>query len=92
MPPESINESAWTIYQNAKDPEVNKKAIGWLKAIIENQTNWELIDTYAALLFKDKDYMQAKKYAQIAIEEGKKKNADVSETEKLLEKINTELK
>ena len=92
MPPESINESAWTIYQNSKDPEVIKQAIGWMKSIIDKEPNWEWFDTYASLLYKNRDYKQAKKYALMALEEGTKKKADVGETEKLLEKINSELK
>lgn len=92
LQPESINESAWRIYQNADDKNAIKKAISWMKNIIEKETNWEWLDTYASLLYKNNELKQAKKYAQMAIDEGKKKNANVEETEKLLEKINTELK
>ena len=44
-------------------------------------------DTYAALLFKDKQYVSAERHARQAIEIGRKSEEDVSSTEKLLEQI-----
>ena len=58
-----------------------------MKLAIEKDPGYAEIDTYAALLFKDKQFAQAEKYAILAIETGKKANEDVKETEELLELI-----
>jgi len=50
-----------------------------------------LLDTYAALLYKNGELTKAKEYAETAIASGKKENEDVSETEALLKKINAAL-
>lgn len=50
-----------------------------------------LLDTYAALLFKNGELKKAKQYAELAISTGKKENEEVNETESLLKKINASL-
>ena len=54
--------------------------------------DYAVLDTYAALLYKDKNYKDAKVYAEKAISSGKESGEDVKETQSLLEKINAELK
>ena len=46
------------------------------------------MDTYAALLYKAKNYSKAKTIAEKAIKIGTADGEDVSETQKLLAKIN----
>jgi hypothetical protein len=58
---------------------------------VEKRPTYMLLDTYAALLFKNGELKKAKQYAELAIETGKKENEEVRETEVLLKKINGSL-
>jgi hypothetical protein len=50
------------------------------------------VDTYAALLFKLKQYKSAQLQAKRAIELGKNENLEIKETENLLLKIEAAMK
>jgi hypothetical protein len=86
-----LNSYSWSIYEICDDPAVIKMATEWMKTAIEKSNTYAYLDTYAALLYKGKDYLMAQKYAQIAIDEGKKEGEEVNETEELLTKINAAL-
>ena len=83
----AINSFAWDIYEKAEDPEALMKAEEWMKEVIAIEPNYMFLDTYAALLYKNKKYDEAAKYAEMAIETGKKSGENVAETQELLEKI-----
>ncbi len=88
LSPNLLNEYAWTIYLNADDPTAIKTAILWMENIVlKKDPQYAYYDTYASLFYKAKDYTKAKKAAVRAIEIGKANKEDVSETEKLLRKI-----
>lgn len=89
---DEINEYSWTIYENTEDRNLIEKAIGWMKPIIEKEPDYAMLDTYAALLYKAKNFGLAKKYAEEAIKIGKETKENVEQTEKLLENINSNLK
>jgi thioredoxin-related protein len=83
-----INNNCWTIYENAEDKEILEKAVEWMKPVIEAEPIWMYLDTYASLLFKTGNLEEALKYADLAIAAGKQEQQeDISETEKLREKI-----
>ncbi len=82
-----INNASWTIYEKVDDKKILKMAAGWMEQVVANQPKWMYLDTYAALLYKSGDLKQAEDVAVKAIETGKKEGQDVSETQKLLEKI-----
>lgn len=85
---DKINEYAWTIYEKSDDKTIIEKALFWIKPVIEKEPNYMNLDTYASLLYKSKNYAEAKIYAEKAIELGKKNNDNVDATMKLLDKIN----
>ena len=89
---ERINDICWNLYEVTDNPDIIKKAISWMSDFVDKEPNWMWMDTYASLLYKDKNYQQAKKYAELAIDLGKKQKENVESTEKLLEKIKAELK
>jgi len=89
---DNINEYSWTIYENCDDGNTLKKAVNWIKPVIERNPNYMNVDTYAALLFKTNDLPNAKKYAEEAIKLGLAEKQQVKETEALLEKINEKMK
>ena len=72
------------------NPDYIKKAIGWLKNVVSKSPVYANLDTYAALLYKDKQYNDAELYAKKAITAGKKTKDNVKGTEQLLEKIRKE--
>ncbi|MDT3739773.1 MAG: DUF255 domain-containing protein [Candidatus Kapabacteria bacterium] len=89
---EKINDYCWNLYEKCNEPEVLQKAVIWIKPIIEKSPNYMNLDTYAALLYKTKNYSDAKIYAEKAIEMGIKDKENVKSTEELLEKIKLEIK
>jgi hypothetical protein len=52
---ERINEYSWTIYEKTDDKKIIEKAIVWIKPVIEKEPNYLNLDTYAALLYKNKN-------------------------------------
>ncbi len=87
-----LNEAAWTIYEKCDDQVVLKQAAGWMKVVTENHPEYMYLDTYAALLYKTKDYTAARNFAELAITDGEKNGEDVSSTKSLLEMIKVKLK
>lgn len=87
-----LNEAAWTIYEKCDDQVVLKQAAGWMKVVIDTHAEYMYLDTYAALLYKTKDYTAARNYAELAITDGEKNGEDVSATKSLLEMIKVKLK
>lgn len=83
-----LNSYSWNVYEKCDDDQSIKLATSWIEKAVKMDSQYAYLDTYAALLFKGKNYDQAKSIAQKAIETGKKENEDVKETEGLLEKIN----
>jgi thioredoxin-related protein len=84
---EQINEHCWNIYEKCDDIEILNQALVWIKPVTESSPNYANLDTYAALLYKTKNYSLAQQMAQKAIEAGKSNKENVKATEKLLEKI-----
>ncbi|MGE3800672.1 MAG: DUF255 domain-containing protein [Candidatus Kapaibacterium sp.] len=83
-----INSLCWNIYEKIEDQAILAKATTWMKVGLEKEPdNWMYIDTYAALLYKTGNLVEAEKQARKAIQLGEEKGDDVSETKKLLEKI-----
>jgi thioredoxin-related protein len=86
----SINNAAWTIYEKSNDPAVVRTAIGWMEKVVTSKPIYMYLDTYAALLYKDKQYDKAEEWAVKAISTGKTEKENVKSTEELLEKIRKE--
>jgi thioredoxin-related protein len=84
---EELNEYGWAVYENCDNETVINDAAEWMKKLCEKNPSYPSLDTYAALLYKNKQYAEAEKTAMKAIETGKQNNEDVAETETLLEKI-----
>lgn len=82
-----INNNCWTLYEHTKDSATVHTAALWMKNVTDLEPNYTFLDTYAALLFRDKQYLEAEKIATMAIEAAKKENVPFQETELLLEKI-----
>lgn len=85
--PSTINSYCWDIYENCNDPEVIANACSWMERAINMDPQYAYLDTYAALLFKNKQFDQAEKYAKLAIKTGLENKEDVQSTEELLQKI-----
>ena len=63
-----------------------------MKKTLETDSQYAYLDTYAALLYKNKNYKEAEDYANQAITTGKKAKEDVKATEDLLAKVKTALR
>jgi len=86
-----LNSLAWGIYEGTYTESI-KQGIDLVKRAIEIMPDYTYYDTYAALLFKDGSLDEAKSMAIYAIELAKTKNKDYSETQNLLEKIESAIK
>lgn len=82
-----VNEMAWTMYEECDETLALMEVSTIMKHVVETDGGWAEYDTYAALLYKLERYEVAQPAAEKAIELGKAANANVSETEALLEKI-----
>ena len=89
---ESVNSLCWDVYEKCEDPTAIKAAVNEMKALIDKEPIYYYLDTYASLLFKQKDYAHAEEYAIKAIATGKQNNQKVGATEKLLENIRSSKK
>ena len=85
--PMMVNNYAWTLYEKCEDQDCIQKAVAWQKVVVEKDPQYGNLDTYAALLYKVKNYDEAITWAKKAIETGKKNKEDTKETENLLERI-----
>ncbi|MEO5674638.1 MAG: DUF255 domain-containing protein [Chitinophagales bacterium] len=84
---DEYNSCCWEIYEKSDDPELIRRAVIHMEKAVLAVKGYAQLDTYAALLFKDKQFEKAEKIADEAITMGKEKDQDVSSTEALLEKI-----
>ncbi|MCA1762426.1 MAG: thioredoxin family protein [Flavobacteriales bacterium] len=87
--PAALNQMAWAIYENCEVESAIKKAISWMKPVVENTENapYAHLDTYAALLYKSRDKEKAMKFARLAIAKAEEEGEDAAATEELLVKI-----
>jgi thiol-disulfide isomerase/thioredoxin len=87
----AMNSYSWAIYEKCDDKHVVARATKWMSDVVEKSPKYMLLDTYAALLFKNGELKKAKQYAELAISTGRQENEEVNETESLLRKINVSL-
>ncbi len=86
-----MNSYSWAIYEKCDDKQVVGRATKWMGDVVEKSPKYMLLDTYAALLFKNGELKKATQYAELAISTGKMENEEVNETESLLKKISASL-
>lgn len=88
-----LNQAAWKAYENVDDLKKLKEALTWVNRSIAIEANYFNVDTKAFLLYKMKNYADAKVAAEKAIELGRAQGMDDAsiETIKLLENINAKL-
>lgn len=82
-----VNNIAWSIYEKCSDEAILSMALTWFDPYLTGISDYNSMDTYAALLFKVKRYDDAEKWALSAIEQGKKDAMNVQGTEDLLQQI-----
>lgn len=85
---QTLNSIAWAFYENTTDKDMLKKACAWAEKSVDLDSNYANNDTVAAICYSLGKKRRAKKFAETAIELGKKGGDDVSSTEELLTKIN----
>lgn len=84
----TLNNVAWAFYENVDNAKMLAKAVNWAKESVDLDCQYYNCDTYAALLYKTKDYAKAKMAAEKAIEQAKAGGDAYDETQNLLNKIN----
>jgi tetratricopeptide (TPR) repeat protein len=88
---EALNSLAWYVYLGDEDDFLLAKALECVIRSIELDINYNNTDTYAALLYKDKQYVEALVVAERAVEIAKKEDDNCDETLALIEKIKEQL-
>lgn len=88
-----LNQAAWMVYEKEDDLKRLKEALGWIDRSIGIEANYYNVDTKAFLLYKMKDYNEAKVAAKKAIELGRAEGMEEESisTIQLLENINAKL-
>lgn len=85
-----LNNYCWGFYTGCDDPQLIHEAALMMEKVAAAKEKVAAVDlyypmdTYAALLFKDKQYEKAEEKANKAIEAGKKQQIDYKLTERLL--------
>lgn len=87
-----LNQLAWTAYEKIDDKAVMANAEKWAAQAYKLEPEYAIMDTYSAVLYKNKKYKEAQKMAEKAIEKGKKDGEDIAETAALLSKIKANIK
>ena len=85
---QKLNEMAWQYFETESDPVQLRKALNWALLSIKKESNFYNNDTAAQLYYKLGDKKNAKSYALIALDMGKKAGENTAETEALLKKLN----
>lgn len=88
--PIEINNVSYTLYENSDDKKALEKAESLMKKAVEQNQEWFMLDTYAAVLYKLKKKAEAQKMAEKAIDLAKQDGATESDykgTLDLLEQI-----
>ncbi len=89
----SINSVCWQIYESdCSNASLLGKATKWMKTAKPLTQGYAFLDTYACLLYKNKQYRDAKTYMQRAIAKAKDSGEDHAASLKVLEKIENALK
>ena len=87
----ALNSLAWGVYLGEEDEYLYEKAIECVIRSIELNSNYNNNDTYAALLYKTKQYVESLVVAERAVEIAKKEDTNCDETLALIEKIKEQL-
>ena len=67
----TINGAAWDVYADGGADWLVKKALVWMQPVVKAYPkNYQYLDTYAALLYRDQQYDLASRWAQLAIDQG----------------------
>lgn len=84
----ALNSAAWAVYENEEaTQQALEDALRWVKRSLDIELHFYNTDTAAALYYRLGKKEDALTWATKAIELGKKDGQDVSESEKLLEKV-----
>ena len=86
-----LNAIAWDFYEHATKPEDLTKALSWAKQSIALENAYFNNDTVAALFYKLGKYEDALKFAHRAVYIAQQNGENPEETEKLIQKIETEM-
>ncbi|MEO6169089.1 MAG: thioredoxin fold domain-containing protein [Chitinophagales bacterium] len=84
---EYLNQFCWPVYEKCDDPAIIKRALGWLDSRYAELKSYEVLDTYASLLYKGNRLEEAEQYALKAIKQGEDDDRNVNDTKELLVKI-----
>lgn len=82
-----LNQFCWPIYEQCNDITVINQAVGWLDSRSAKLRTYEVLDTYASLLYKANRLDDAEQYALKAIKVGEDDDKNVDDTKALLVKI-----
>lgn len=82
-----INYFSWQIYEKCDDQDVIAKCIKWMKEVIEQESNYAYLDTYAHLLYKSGNIPETKRITKLAIEAAKRENESTKALEELVKRL-----
>jgi thioredoxin-related protein len=92
IPLSYANQFAWEVYEQSDDQGALRDATKAMAyAVDHGKPGYAELDTYAALLYKTHQLVDAEVVAKKAITEGQAKQEDVEATKELLKKIQAEL-
>lgn len=82
-----INHFSWNVYKNCDDQEIIIKCIDWMKEVVEKEPTYTYLDTYAFLMKKSGNKIEAKRIALLAIAAAEKENQNTKSLKELIKKL-----
>ncbi len=89
---QKMNSYGWDFYQHIEDQKLLASMTKLVADFIKTKDSYAIHDTYAALLFKTKNYKQALKEARAAIVLAEKDKIPFEETQELIREIEAAMK
>ncbi|KGE15354.1 thioredoxin family protein [Sphingobacterium deserti] len=74
--PMSLNQFAWSVFENCDDPACLQAALDWSKKSLEKNEDPAFLDTYANLLYKSGDKDKAIEWQEKAIAKANEKDKE----------------
>ncbi|MFK7971789.1 MAG: thioredoxin family protein [Bacteroidia bacterium] len=80
-----VNYFSWGVYKECNDPEVMATCVAWMREVVEEEPEFDYLDTYARLLLKAEGKSAAESAIRETIVAGKAEGRKTGSLEKLLE-------
>ena len=91
LTPSDLNRYAWKIQEYCSDPRANQQAMHWMDSLIQIDSSYAHLDTYAWLLYRAGEKDKALKTIRIGIKKGEALGENMAFSRELETLLNAEI-